>query len=55
MSATKCFKPYVESAVAAMIKGFTQLSKGAVPEKPGVGPVDASTLTHDEKIRQCQQ
>ena len=49
MSATKGFKMYGEAAVAAIIKEFTQLTKGAVPGKPVVRPVDASTLTFDEK------
>ena len=49
MSAIKAFKTYGEAAVAAIIKEFTQLTKGAVPGKPVVGAVDASTLTFDEK------
>ena len=49
MSAAKGFKTYGESAVAAVIKEFTQLTKGAVPGKSVLGPVDASTLTFDEK------
>ena len=49
MSATKGFKVYGKLAVAAMVKEFTQLSVGAVPGKPVVGPVDASTLTSQEK------
>ena len=48
MSTTKGFKTY-ESAVAAIVKEFTQLTKGAVPGKPVVGPVEASTLNFDEK------
>ena len=49
MSAHKGFKMYGELAVAAIVKEFTQLSIGAVPGKPVVGAVDASTLTRQEK------
>ena len=49
MSATKGFETYGEAAVAAIIKEFTQLTKGAVPGKPVVGAVGASTLTFDGK------
>ena len=49
MSANRGFKMYGEAAVAAIIKEFTQLTNGAAPGKPVVRPVDASTLTSDEK------
>ena len=49
MSTTKGFKTYGESAVVTIVKEFTQLTKGAVPDKPVVGPVEASTLNFDEK------
>ena len=45
MSARKGFKMCGELVVAAIVKEFTQLSIGAVPGKPVVGAVDASTLT----------
>ena len=32
-----------------MVKEFTQLSNGEIPEKTVIGPVEASTLTRQEK------
>eukprot|EP00555_Chaetoceros_dichaeta_P000372 CAMPEP_0198279726 /NCGR_PEP_ID=MMETSP1447-20131203/67080_1 /TAXON_ID=420782 /ORGANISM="Chaetoceros dichaeta, Strain CCMP1751" /LENGTH=424 /DNA_ID=CAMNT_0043974931 /DNA_START=1086 /DNA_END=2357 /DNA_ORIENTATION=+ len=51
MPATKGFKMYGKRAVAAIVKEFTQLNDGAVPGKPVVGAVDASTLTRQEKMK----
>ena len=49
MSANAGFKKYGEAVVAAMVKEFTQLNEGAVPGKPVVVPIDATTLTDSEK------
>jgi hypothetical protein len=45
MSAKKGIKTFSERAIAAMIKEFEQLDKGAFPGKPVVGPADPNTLT----------
>eukprot|EP00957_Ditylum_brightwellii_P187169 14255233-Ditylum_brightwellii.AAC.1 len=44
-------KKYGEIGLAAVVKEFTQLTKGAVPEqnKPVVEPIDADLLTTDDK------
>ena len=42
-------KKYVEQAVAAMIKEFQQLDNGAIPRKRVVSPINASTLTYEDK------
>ena len=51
MSAKKGIKKYGKRAIAAILKEFTQLDKGAVPGKPVVEPVDATTLSYDVKKR----
>eukprot|EP00957_Ditylum_brightwellii_P149694 11399689-Ditylum_brightwellii.AAC.1 len=42
---------YGEIGLAAVVKEFTQLNKGAVPEqnKPVVEPIDTDLLTADDK------
>eukprot|EP00957_Ditylum_brightwellii_P031893 2418451-Ditylum_brightwellii.AAC.1 len=51
MSAKKGMEKYEEIGLAAVVKEFTQLSKGAVPEqnKHVVEPIDADLLTADDK------
>ena len=49
MSTEKGIKKFGERAVAALIKEFSQLNNGAVPGKPVIEPIDASTLTAEEK------
>eukprot|EP00957_Ditylum_brightwellii_P170412 12971900-Ditylum_brightwellii.AAC.1 len=51
MSAKKGMEKYREIGLAAVVKEFTQLSKGAVTEqnKPVVEPIDADLLTTDNK------
>ena len=51
MSAKKGIKKYGKRAIAAIIKEFTQLDKGAIPGKPVVEPVLATSLTPDMKRR----
>ena len=47
----KGLKKYGEHGLAAIIKEFTQLDQGAIPEhnKPVVIPIDPSTLSYDDK------
>ena len=54
MSVNAGFKKYGPRAIAAMIKEFTQLNEGAVPGKPVVAPVGASSLTDLEKRQALQ-
>ena len=54
MNANAGFKKYGPRAIAAMIKEYTQLNEGAVPGKPVVAPVDASSLTNLEKSQALQ-
>jgi hypothetical protein len=49
MTALKGIKRFGESAVSAMVREFTQLDKGVVPNKPVILPKDPSTLTRKEK------
>ena len=49
MPAKKGIKVFGQAAVAAMIKEFSQLNQGAVPNKPVVAPVDVNTITPQEK------
>ena len=48
MSAKKGIKLFGERAVAAMVKEFRQLDKGAFPGKAVVEPIDPRTLTKEE-------
>lgn len=45
MSAKKGIKLFGARALAAMVKGFTQLDQGAFPGKPVVDAMDTSTIT----------
>ena len=51
MSASKGIKKFGEKGLAAVIKEFTQLNKGAVPSKhkPVVVPIDPNTLSKEDK------
>ena len=49
MSANAGFKKYGQTALAAMIKEFTQLNEGAVSGKSVVRSIDAATLSPLEK------
>ena len=49
MSAKAGIRKFGQTAIAAMIKELTRLDEGAVPGKPVVVPVDASTLIALEK------
>ena len=51
MQAKEDIKRFGEEAVAALIKEFSQLDKGAIPGKPVVCPVDPSTLSYEERKR----
>ena len=51
MTAKRGIKLFGEKAVAAMVKEFTQLDKGAFPGNPVVGPIDPTILTQEDKIR----
>ena len=48
MNARKGFKRFGQRAVAAMLKEFEQLDRGAFPGKPVVEPVAYSTITPEE-------
>ena len=49
MPAKQGIKMFGQAAVAAMIKEFSQLNQGSVPDKPVVIPVDVKTITPLEK------
>ena len=47
--ASKGFKVFGERALAAMVKELKQLNDGAVPGKPVVIPIEADTLSKEDK------
>ena len=49
MSAKKGIKKFGERAIAALVKEFTQLDKGAVPGKPVVEGVDPGSIKSEER------
>ena len=51
MSATKGFKMFGESALAAMVKELKQLNNGTMPNKPVIVPINPDSLTEDEKTQ----
>ena len=49
MSAKRGIKLFGEKAISAMIKEFSQLNSGVTPGKPVVEPVDANSLTKEQR------